>query len=467
MSAEAMGASLLILGVFLLLGMWIRIVTPLFQRLFLPTSIITGLLLLLLGPEVFGRIIQAMGGEGSRLAEGLFPEFMLDTWELLPELLISVIFTCLFLGKKIPSPKKMWSIAGPQITFGQMMAWGQYTLGILLALLVLGPFFGLPPVAGALIEISFEGGHGTAAGLANTFEQVDFAEGADMALGLATVSMISGVIICIAIINWGVRKNKAEHLRSPSELTKTELRGIIPEDERESAGKIVTRGEAIETLTIHFGAIGVSILGGFLLLEGLVLLENWLFGSDFMTYVPLFTFAMLASVALQVLLNKFDKNHFIDRNLILRVQGFSLDILIVSAMATLSLSVIGDNIIPFILLAVVGIVWNVLVFFLLAPRMIPSYWFEKGMGDLGQSLGMTATGLLLLKVTDPKEKTPATEGFGYKQLMFEPILGGGLFTAFSLPLIFQFGPIPILILTTMLLFGWLLLGLLYFGKKKE
>lgn len=38
---------------------------------------------------------------------------------------------------------------------------------------------------GGLIEIGFEGGHGTAAGMADTFADLGFEEGADLALGLA------------------------------------------------------------------------------------------------------------------------------------------------------------------------------------------------------------------------------------------------------------------------------------------
>jgi len=97
--------------------------------------------------------------------------------------------------------------------------------------------------------------------------------------------------------------------------------------------------------------------------------------------------------------------------------------------------------------------------------MIPSYWFERGVGDLGQSLGMTATGLLLIRIADSENKSPALEAFGYKQLLFEPVVGGGLFTALSVPLIFQFGPIPILLLTSALMLAWIALGLLYFGKQ--
>ncbi len=50
------------------------------------------------------------------------------------------------------------------------------------------------------------------------------------------------------------------------------------------------------------------------------------------------------------------------------------------------------------------------------------------MGDFGQSMGMTASGLLLMKIADPENRSPALESFGYKQLMFEPVVGGGDFS---------------------------------------
>lgn len=97
--------------------------------------------------------------------------------------------------------------------------------------------------------------------------------------------------------------------------------------------------------------------------------------------------------------------------------------------------------------------------------MIPSYWFERGIGDFGQATGITATGLLLMKVVDPNNRTPALEGFGYKQILFEPLVGGGLFTAAAMPLVAQFGPVAILIFASIVTAFWMLLGLFYFGKK--
>src|SRR5690606_33550082 len=63
------------------------------------------------------------------------------------------------------------------------------------------------PLAGSLIEISFEGGHGTAAGLAPTFEQLGWAEGTDIALGLATLSIMVAIFSGIVMINIHNRVN--------------------------------------------------------------------------------------------------------------------------------------------------------------------------------------------------------------------------------------------------------------------
>jgi glutamate:Na+ symporter, ESS family len=70
-----------------------------------------------------------------------------------------------------------------------------------------------------------------------------------------------------------------------------------------------------------------------------------------------------------------------------------------------------------------------------------------------------------VRMSDPENRSGAMESFGYKQLLFEPIVGGGLFTAASLPLIYQFGPIPVLVGVTAVMLGWLIFGMRRFGPR--
>lgn len=355
------------------------------------------------------------------------------------------------------------------MAFGQTIAWGQYVVGILIVLLVLIPFFDIHPAAAALIEISFQGGMGTAIGLTPTFEELGFADARDLGVGMAVIGLTSGLILGILIINWGIKNGKTTVMEKPENISKLELKGLF--DNLPAAGKQTTRSSAIETLSIHFAFIALAVFIGFILLKILQLVENYTWGawSDFtlMEHFPLFPLALIGSVIVQVLLDKYSDYPIISHKLIKRINGFALDFMVVSAIASLSLAVIGEHIIPFLLLALTGIAWNLFAFFFIARKILPDHWFERGICDFGQSMGMTALGLLMVRISDPENKSPALEGFAYKQIIFEPIVGGGLFTAASGPLIAQWGLIPVLILTGILCLGWFFFGLFRFGNKSN
>lgn len=461
MTADRIGFSLLVIGLLLVAGKWIRVKTPLLQTLFLPSSLVAGLLALLVGPEVLGAITGF----------DVFPDFMIRTWQTLPGLMINIVFAALFIGKKIPGVRRIWQSAGPQVVLGYAVSFGQYAVGLILAVLVLTPYFGLNPMAGALIEIGFVGGHGTAAGLRDTFIEVGFAEGADLAIGLATVGVVTGVFTGIGLINWGMRRQKLNNKNPQSERSQLEKKGLYELDTREPAGYISTRSESIEPLSLHLGYVAIAIMIGYGLLQALIWFERITWGNAtdvyLLRYVPLFPLAMVGGIVVQKVLDKVDRYQMVDRQLINRIQGLALDILIVSALATLSLTVIGDNLVPFLILAAGGIAWTLFAFLFLAPKMLPDYWFERGIGDFGQAMGVTATGLLLMRVADPEQQTPALESFGYKQLLFELFVGGGLFTAAAVPLVYQFGANAILILTACLTAASIVGGLLLAKKQRN
>ncbi len=467
MSVSEVFVSLLVAGLLLVAAKLLRNALPLFRALFLPASVIAGVLGLLLGPQVLGGLARLLG-LGERWHQGMLPASVLEVWAALPSLLISVVFAALFIGKFIPSVRDIWRIAGPQVALGQSIAWGQYVVGIGLALLLLTPVFGLDPIAGALIEIGFEGGHGTAAGLAETFEAFGFPEGADLALGLATVGLVAGVLLGTVLVNWGVRSGRitlnqaGDPVEAARAATDDDLDDI---DERERVAR--QEQQTTDPLSIHVGYVAIAISLGWLFQQGLAALELATWGGEggveLLVHMPLFPLAMLGGVVLQLVLERTGQAAMVDRKLINRIGGLSLDLIIVAALATLSLEALGGNLAPFALLAAAAIVWNVAAYLLLAPRIIPEHPFERGLGDFGQSMGMTVTGLLLMRIADPENRSGGLEAFGYKQLLFEPVVGGGLFTAASIPLIAQFGPLPVLLFTGALTVFWVVYGIRRFG----
>ncbi|MDJ0592225.1 MAG: sodium/glutamate symporter [Pleurocapsa sp. MO_226.B13] len=456
----------IVVGVLLLIARFIKHKIRLFQTLYLPESIIAGAIALLLGTGSLGAIAVSLGANpDSYIAGGLFPEEMREVWSQAPGVFINIVFAALFLGEHIPNPKDIWRKTAPQVAFGQSIAWGQYVIGIGITLLVLTPLFGINPIAGALIEIGFEGGHGTAGGMADTLTELGFPAGGDLALGLATVGIISGIIFGTLLAHWGRQKGYIQ--TEPVEVTEgdAQFQETAPTEPSSVLAKRarLMQNLLIDPLSLNFGFTGVAIAIGWIILQILTLIESATWGQnglELIGAVPLFPMALIGGIIIQVIMNRLDLDVLIIRRLQERIAGVALDLLVVTALASINLAVLGANIGVFLILSVVGIAWNVLAFIYLAPRILPVYWFERGLGDMGQSMGVTATGILLIRMVDPDNRTGAFESFAYKQLFFEPIVGGGLFTAAAPALIDRFGSVAIFFLTAGLLAFWLIFGII-------
>jgi len=451
-----------VLAILLLLSVYIKQKIKLLQKLYLPESIIAGAIALLLGAEVLGKLAEQFDLTSS-LANGIFPTAMQQIWLQCPGVFINIVFASLFLGENIPSPKDIWRKASPQVAFGQSLAWGQYVFGIVTVSFILVPLFDIDPLAATLIEIGFEGGHGTAAGMAATLDKLGFPEGGSIALGLATVGIITGIVGGTWLIQWGEKRGYVQQNRSKQALlSETSI------TEQKQTSTIENMG--IDVLSFNCGFTAVAIAFGWLILKSLFWLETVSWGKsglELVEAVPLFPMALIGGIILQVAMAKLDLAHLIDRQMQERIGGVAIDLVIVTAIAGVDLTILGDNLEVFVILSLVGIVWNIFAFVVIAPRIIPVHWFERGIGDMGQSMGVTATGILLIKMVDPDNQTAAFESFAYKQLFFEPIVGGGLFTAAAPVLISQFGSLSVLLLTSVLLIFWLVFGVVNFKKIEE
>jgi ESS family glutamate:Na+ symporter len=241
-----------------------------------------------------------------------------------------------------------------------------------------------------------------------------------------------------------------------------------------SGYNLITLGKKIsatpKSIAINILAFAISIGLGWLIMNSLIFIEeivlNGFTDIRFFPYVPMFPMAMIGGLILQLLLRKIKKQTFIHRRTAEIITTLALDILIASAIATVSLKVVGDNIEIFGILAIAGISWILFAFFFLGPKMFPQFWFEKSLTNIGQSMGMTATGLMLNRLADPNNHSKTKESFAYKQLVFEPFMGGGLITASSIIFIYEFGSWPVLIISTMVFLFWTIFGLVL-GKKKN
>ncbi len=381
-------------------------------------------------------------------------------WGKLPPLLINVVFACLFLGARLPKMGTIARRAGPQLAYGQVVAWGQYVVGIGLFLLVIHSMFPeLPEMFGAIVPVGFEGGHGTAAGMADTFTELGWWRGKDFAMASATIGMISAIVVGMALINWAERRGVVSAATGGAGRPGDDT-GVIPVGQRPEAGKLTVSADAIGSLTLHLEIVGLAIGIGWAMKQGLAGLAGVVDNETFSTVAksfPLFPLCMLGGLIVQLLDDKFDKARLIDHGLMKRIQNISLDFLVVAAIVTINLAVLKAGWAPLLMICAAGILWNVFCVLVLARRMLPDAWFERSIAEMGQSMGVTATGLLLLRVVDPEYETPAADAFAAKQLLHEPFMGGGLWTSAAVPLLAVWGGWPVFWIAAGAMTAWLII----------
>ena len=425
----------------LVLGKFLRMKIRLLQRLYLPSSVIGGLVGL--------AVVQLCGAR--------LPSEWVSGAQRLPSFLINVIFATLFLGTATPKFRQAWRMALPQLCMGQLLAWGQYVIGLGLVGFLLCHFFDVPPAMGNLVEIGFEGGHGTVGGMVESFEYYQWEDGIALGYTMATVGMVLGILIGMMLINWALAKGGIQGVRNFEDRDHLEQLGIYAPEERPAAGRQTVVCDSLDSLAWHIALIGIAIAIGFGMLKGLQSAEIFLFPNAiqrFFTGFPLFPLCMIGGVLLQRAAECFKLEKLIDHGQMQRLSGASLDFLVVSAVSTIKLSVVVANWAPLLVLVIFGTAWSVLMVVWLAPRLYPNAWFERAIAEFGQSLGVTATGLMLLRTVDPENRTTAAASFGYKQLIHEPFMGGGLWTAIALPLVFTLGWFKVWSFCLLMLLVW-------------
>ncbi len=409
--------SICILGIFLILGKLLRANIRVLQILFLPSAIISGFLALAVGPYGFG----------------LIPDWVISDWMPLPGILINVVFASLFLGVDIPGIKKIWNVGGSQLCFGVIAGMGQYFIALLISALVLIPLFKVHKTFGCIVEIGFSGGHGTAAGMKEVFKNLGFDAGGDLSLMSATVGVITAVVVGMILINIAIRKNYCAYLSEKKGIPAYKKKGLIPKPERFSIATATVASEAIEPLTFHFSIISMAIVFGWGML---VVIKS--IHSELQAF-PLFPLAMLGGLIVQKFSIWFGIDKYYDKSTFDRLLGMALDILVLSAIATIKLDVFLANVWPFAIIMIAGILWMVFCATFLAPRMFKKFWFERGITEFGMQTGVTAIGLFLLRVVDPLYRTDTAKAFGFKQMIYEPFLGGGFITALAPILVMNLG----------------------------
>lgn len=442
------------LSLLLVIGKVLRVSIPLLQKLYLPSSVIGGFI----GLAIF------------QCFPDLVPADMLKMVSKLPGFLINIVFATIFLGVVTPPLKRVFSIAFPQLCFGQVSAWGQYVIGLGITGFILMPVFNINPAFGNLLEIGFQGGHGTVGGMSSAFENFNWSDGIALGFTMATAGMILGIVLGMVLVNWAGRKGYVANVREFSSQDKLARIGVYHKEDRPNAGRQTVYCDSIDSLAWHISLVGLAVLLGYLMLFGCQKLEVLMLpnaAKRLFTGFPLFPLCMIGGLLIQKLAQRTKVDYLIDYSQMQRVAGAALDFLVVSAVATIRLEVVAANWQPLLILIIAGAVHGVFMVTFIAPRLFKEAWFECAIADFGQALGVTATGLLLLRTVDPESKTCAAQSFGYKQLIHEPFMGGGIWTALALTLVFTIGWQKVFCISGIFYVFWLIVMFILIRRNRK
>ena len=142
---------LVILFCFLLVGFVLRELIKPLQKLFIPASVLGGLVALIVGPQVLGLVE--------------LPE----SFSSMPSPMIVLVLAAMFMGNTI-SKSSLSNYAGAT-NISCLLYYAQVVVGVLLGIVFSGIWSGMPEHWGLLGVFSFFGGHGTAASAGAIFQE--------------------------------------------------------------------------------------------------------------------------------------------------------------------------------------------------------------------------------------------------------------------------------------------------------
>ncbi len=399
------------IGIVLLAAFYLRNRLHFLQNLLLPSCLIAGLLILLLGPNMF-KVYTFSG----------------NVQAYVYHLLTAVFATLSLRGFRYREKGR-----GVLVTTGilcQGMAL-QAVLGVIFTLLWI--IFLLPhlfPAFGLQMMLGYSFDSSITHNLVLQWEQMGFAESRYSVLSFTALGFFWAYLLGIIMINWGRKRNLISVYRRQPLPTEV-LSGLWRRGEhRPEAGRMTTTGQSIETLTLHLAVIGAIV---FITYISMNLFINWLRQFSPLTaqlssavWSLNFLFAVILGSVARSLLKGLRIDHLLDEGLLTRAGGVFTDLVVVTSIASIPLIIYQSYWVEVLALSVIGALATALAVFWLSSKLHDDFLLERALATFGLITGNMPTGLALLRAVDPEMTSPVSRDLAY---------AGGLAFIFGLPLL--------------------------------
>ncbi|WP_418908791.1 sodium/glutamate symporter [Glutamicibacter endophyticus] len=399
------------ISILLLVGAFLRAKVPFIQSIFLPSSLIAGVLGLVLGPKMLGII--PFSSDISSYAG----------------VLIAVVFAALPFTSKVASLKGVMKSVGTMWSVSQSVVVLQWGVGLLFALAVVSSVFStVPDGFGLMIATGFMGGHGTAAAISDSFGE-NWPEAASLGMTAATVGIIVSVVGGIILIKIESMRGNTTYLTHFKSLPNSLRTGMVGDGKREPVGASPVSSMSIDPLIYHGGVLfGIAAIS--------YAISYWAGTMVDGLNIPTFSVAFLVGyLALFALRSTGAMKHF-DARLFERTSGSATDLLVAFGIASIDPAIVVAYAGPLALLLVFGVLGMIAFYFLIAKRLFVDHKVEQSIFTWGWGTGTVAMGIALLRIVDPDMRSRTLDYYG---LAYIPIGFGDIAFVAILPALIMAG----------------------------
>lgn len=388
-----------LLGVFLLLGAFLRARLRFLQKMFIPSSVIGGFIGLMIGPTIWGGWTPVS-----------YPADWIQLYALLPGVLIIPVVASVPLGIQLAGDQSSADTTRNVFNMFFLMA-GLFGLQFLIGggigalFMQTSPQMGLYATFGMEMTMGYSGGHGTAGVVGNMLEGMglpywEIAQG--VTVTYATIGLIGGILIGIALIRRISENHGFLNITSAEELPPSWLTGMQPDKaQQRPAGHESTISTSIDVLCFNLALI----LAG----SGLAILVRNLVnaaGIPIVGAVPVWAYAIIVMWIIWLLMTKLGIDWLVDHGIKSKIASTLTDFAVVAAIVSMPVQAVLTYALPILITAIVGMLATIASIWL-CKWLFTSAIYERWLLIFGTATGVFLTGLLLLKIADPELDTPA------------------------------------------------------------
>ena len=361
----------------LLVGNVLRRKIPFIRKSLIPTSLLGGLLILLIKllPFYDNVVNQA-------------------TMEIITYHALGIGFIALGLKQAKDSQK---TSAGKVMETGILTAATYVIQGLvgLAVTMVLFYMIGFFPGGGIILALGFGQGTGQALNYGKMYEtDFGFAGGTTWGLTIATVGFIVASVVGVTYMN--ILRKKGKLKLHSEEGVKHTLEDYVSEGE-------IPLTESVDKFTINFCMVFLVYAIAYLIMR--IVNVNLIWGFNFLLGTIL---AALVRWIIKLLKKgKLMHRELTNNYLLDRISGFMFDLMIIAGVAAIDLSQLSGMWWQLLIVCALGTVVTFAYLRLACNHLYPGYKDEAFFSMFGMLTGTASNGMILLREIDPKFETPA------------------------------------------------------------